>query len=154
MKTEFGIAIKTFLLILLITGVFYPLMLVAIGQMAFPSQANGSLVRIDGITVGSELIGQEFKSPKFFNSRTVAESASGLDPHITPQRAFSQISNVSRATGIPENELKALVELDVERNKVANLEAFAEEHVNVLMLNLELVKKYPQVYSEFLGREG
>ena len=154
MKTEFGIAIKTFLLILLITGVFYPLMLVAIGQIAFPSQANGSLVRIDGRTVGSELIGQGFKSPKFFHSRPVAESASGLDPHITPQGAFSQISNVSRATGIPEDELKSLVELEVERNRVANLEVFAEEHVNVLMLNLELARKYPQVYAEFLGREG
>jgi len=153
MKTEFGIAIKTFLLILLITGVFYPLMLVAIGQIAFPSQANGSLVRIDGRTVGSELIGQEFRSPKFFHGRT-PESASGLDPHITPQRAISQISNLSRATGIPENELKVLVEREVERNRVANLEAFAEEHVNVLRLNLELVKKYPQVYAEFLGREG
>ncbi|HEY4674341.1 MAG TPA: potassium-transporting ATPase subunit C [Nitrososphaerales archaeon] len=154
MKTEFGIAIKTFLLILLITGVFYPLMLVAIGQIAFPSQANGSLVRIDGRTVGSELIGQDFKSPKFFHSRTAAESASGLDPHITPQSALSQISNLSRATGIPENELKTLVGLEVERNRVANLEAFAEEYANVLRLNLELVKKYPQVYAEFLGREG
>ncbi|MCS4537411.1 MAG: potassium-transporting ATPase subunit C [Thaumarchaeota archaeon] len=154
MKTEFGIAIKTFLLMLLITGVVYPLMLVAIGQIAFPSQTNGSLVQIDGRTVGSELIGQEFKSPKFFHSRPAAESASGLDPHITPQGAFSQIPNLSRATGIPEDELKALVELEVERNRVANLEVFAEEYANVLMLNLELVKKYPQVYAEFLGREG
>ena len=153
MKTEFGIAIRTFLLMFLITGVVYPLILVGIGQTAFPSQANGSMVQIDGRSVGSELIGQEFKSPKFFHSRTAAESASGLDPHITPQRAFSQISNVSRATGIPENELKELIELDVERNRVSNLEAFAEGHVNVLLLNLELVKKYPQIYAEFLGRE-
>jgi len=154
MQIEFGTAIRTFLLMLLITGVVYPLSLVAIGQITFPSQSNGSLVRIDGRSVGSELIGQEFKSPKFFHSRTAVESASGLDPHINPQSAFSQISNVSRATGIPENELKTLVDLEVQRNRVANLEVFAEEHVNVLRLNLELVKKYPQVYAEFFGREG
>ena len=152
MQIRLGAAIKMFLLMLLITGVVYPLILVAIGQIALPSQANGSLVRIDGRAVGSELIGQEFKSPKFFHGRAQAESASGLDPHITPHSAMSQISNVSRATGIPENVLKVLIELEVQRNRVGNLDAFAEEHVNVLRLNLELVKKYPQAYTEFFGR--
>ncbi|MBM3897169.1 MAG: potassium-transporting ATPase subunit C [Thaumarchaeota archaeon] len=154
MKTEFGIAIRTASLMLLITGVAYPLILVAIGQIVFPYQANGSLVQIEGRTVGSELIGQDFKSPKFFHSRTPVESASGLDPHITPHNAFSQIANVSRATGIPEDELRKTVDAEIQRNKIANLEVFAEEHVNVLRLNLELMKKYPQIYAEFLSRQG
>ena len=152
MKPEFGIAIRMVLLLLLITGIVYPLILVTIGQIAFPHQANGSLVQIGGRTVGSELIGQDFKSPKFFHSRPTVESASGLDPHITPQTALSQISGISRATGIPEDELRKIVELEIKRNRVANLEVFAEEHANVLRLNLELVKKYPQIYAEFLGR--
>jgi K+-transporting ATPase ATPase C chain len=96
--------------------------------------------------VGSDLIAQEFTSSKFFHSRPSTDSASAVDPHITPESAYQQIANVSKATGIPENVLKTLVDLNIERNKVSNLVVFAPKYVNVLELNLELIKQYPEIY--------
>jgi K+-transporting ATPase ATPase C chain len=61
-----------------------------------------------------------------------------------------QISNISKASGIPENTLRTLVELNVERNKNSNLLAFAPDYVNVLELNMELVKQYHEAYGEVL----
>ncbi len=145
-----GPAIKVIILMLIVTGIAYPLILVAIGQSIFPFQSNGSVVTLNGKAIGSELIAQEFNSPKFFHPRPASDSASGLDPHITPENAFSQISSISKASVIPENILRTLVELNVERNKNSNLLAFAPEYINVLELNMELVKQYPEAYGEFL----
>ena len=46
--------------------------------------------------------------------------------------------------------LRTIVELNIERNRVENLLAFAPNYVNVLEVNLELVKQYPGLYGEFL----
>ena len=124
----FGLAIRVFILILIVTGIAYPLTLVAIDQSLFPFQSNGSLVTmIDGSErqVGSVLIAQKFKSPKFFHPRAAAYTASGADPHITPDNAFAQILNVSQAAGIPTNALRTIIDLNIERNRVENLLAFA-----------------------------
>ncbi|MGA9168924.1 MAG: potassium-transporting ATPase subunit C [Nitrososphaeraceae archaeon] len=147
---SFSPAIRVVLLMMIVTGIAYPLILVAIGQNILPFQSNGSILTFNGKAIGSKLIAQEFKSPKFFHSRPSSDSASGVDPHITPDNAFSQISNISKASGIPQNTLRTLVELNIERNKVSNLLAFAPDHVNVLELNTELVKQYPEAYGEFL----
>jgi K+-transporting ATPase ATPase C chain len=88
----------------------------------------------------------KFTSPKFFHSEAT-DSASTIDPHITPDAAYQQIATVSKATGIPENALKTLVDLNIERNKISNLIVFAPKYVNVLEVNLELVKQYPEIYS-------
>jgi K+-transporting ATPase ATPase C chain len=157
-----GPAIRIVVLMLILVGVGYPLVLVAIGQTLLPVQSNGSLVKLQGvngngtgnaneIVVGSSLIGQEFQSAKFFHSRHFADSSSGLDPHITPEYASAQVENVSRATGIPQNYLRTLIELNVQTNRADNLSAFAPPYVNVLELNLELVRQYPNVYQQFLG---
>jgi potassium-transporting ATPase KdpC subunit len=147
----FSPALRIVLLMLLVTGIAYPLAVVAIGQGILPFQSNGSILTFDGKSIGSKLISQDFKSPKFFHSRPSSESASGVDPHITPDNAFFQISNVSRASEIPQNTLRTLVELNIERNKVSNLLAFTPDHVNVLELNMELVRQYPEAYREFLN---
>ncbi len=144
-------AIRVVVLMLIITGIAYPLILVGIGQSILPFQSNGSIIIFDGRAIGSKLIGQDFNSPKFFHSRPSSDSASGMDPHITPDNAFSQVSNVSEASGIPQNTLRTLAELNIERNKNSNLLAFAPDYVNVLELNMELVKQYPEAYGEFLN---
>lgn len=62
----------------LITGLLYPLLITAVAQMLFPSQANGSLIREGDRIVGSELIGQPFDAPHYFWSRP---SATGPHPY-------------------------------------------------------------------------
>jgi K+-transporting ATPase ATPase C chain len=73
-----------------------------------------------------------------------------VDPDITSKNAFLQISNVSRATGINQNALQTLIELNIERNRISNMVAFAPDYVNVLQINSELVSQYPDVYNAFL----
>ncbi len=60
------------LLFTVITGVFYPLLVTGIAQVAFPVKANGSLLAVRGKVVGSELIGQPFSDPQYFWSRLSA----------------------------------------------------------------------------------
>ena len=62
-------AIVLLVLFTLITGVIYPLVVTGIAQLVFPSQANGSLIIKNGMTLGSELIGQSFDDPKYFWGR-------------------------------------------------------------------------------------
>lgn len=66
------------LILTVITGVIYPLAVTGIAQVAFPHQANGSLIVINGKTYGSELIGQQFDDPKYFWGRL---SATGDFPY-------------------------------------------------------------------------
>jgi K+-transporting ATPase ATPase C chain len=142
----FSPAIRIVVLMIITTGVAYPLLITAIGQTALPYQSNGSQVVLNGKVVGSELISQSFTSAKFFQPRN--DSASGVDPDITPDSAISQIPAISNATGIPFNALRTLVELNIAGNRETNALVFAPDYVNVLNLNVELVKQYPNVYAQ------
>jgi K+-transporting ATPase ATPase C chain len=59
----------------LVCGVAYPLVSLAIGQVAFADAVNGSLIEVDGTVVGSELIGQGFAAPEYFHPRPSAAGA-------------------------------------------------------------------------------
>lgn len=71
-------AILSTLVLTVLTGCVFPLLLFAIARPLFPRQATGSLVTRDRNIVGSDLIGQQFSQPQFFQSRPSA-AGSGYD---------------------------------------------------------------------------
>jgi potassium-transporting ATPase KdpC subunit len=197
MLKEIRPAIVLILTFTVITGVIYPLAMTGIAEVIFPHQSHGSLIEKDGKVIGSELIGQQFTSDKYFHVRPsatlgpdpsdpskttavpynaansgasnlgptskvlidrikadvdklkqenpsaqipvdlVTTSASGLDPHISPEAAYFQVSRIAKARKMPENALQALVAEYIEGR---TLGLFGEPRVNVLELNLALDK--------------
>lgn len=177
-------------ILILICGLIYPLSVTAIGQVLFPHQANGSIIKSNGKEVGSDLIGQSYNDDKHFVGRVsaveynvvadgekveatsgssnlsstspelkkraendieefleknpevskdeiseelISQSASGLDPDITPKGAKIQVPRVSKATGISEEELNKLIDENIEQRLIG---IYGEPRVNVLKLNV------------------
>src|SRR5215218_906665 len=70
---QFRPALAALIALTLLTGVIYPLLVTGVAQVAFPFQANGSIITgTDGKPVGSALIGQQFDDPKYFWGRLSA----------------------------------------------------------------------------------
>ncbi|MCU1529155.1 MAG: potassium transporter KtrA [Frondihabitans sp.] len=81
---QYWVAIRAMLVFTVVLGVAYTALITGIGQLAAPAQANGSVVKVDGKTVGSALIGQSFTDkkgnalPEWFQSRPSA-AGTGYD---------------------------------------------------------------------------
>ena|SRR5580704_814255 len=73
------IAVKLTVVLVLLTGVAYPLLVTGLAKVIFPRQAAGSLIDRDGKTIGSELIGQRFTRPEYFHGRPSAAGNDGYD---------------------------------------------------------------------------
>jgi K+-transporting ATPase ATPase C chain len=74
-RTQLWPAIALLAVLTVLTGLVYPLTVTAVAQVAFPNQANGSQIVVDGKTVGSSLVGQAFDDPKYFWGRPSAAGA-------------------------------------------------------------------------------
>ncbi|OWO84514.1 potassium-transporting ATPase subunit C [Photorhabdus luminescens] len=88
----------------LITGVAYPLLATGLSELLFPYQAQGSMVKQDGQTVGSELIGQPFTKAIYFQGRP---SATVDYPYNT---MASGGSDLATSNPILDDEIKRRVE--------------------------------------------
>jgi K+-transporting ATPase ATPase C chain len=82
-----------------LTGIVYPLAVTALAQLAFPHQANGSLIVRAGQPVGSELIGQQFDAPRYFWGR----------PSATPGGPYNALASSGRNWGPLNPALRAAV---------------------------------------------
>ena len=114
-------AIMMLFVLTLITGLAYPLAMTGIAETLFPKNAGGSLIERDGKVVGSALIGQEFKSDRYFHGRPSATL--GPDP-ADPSKSVVQPYNAANSMGSnlgPTNRaLATRVEEDVNRLKQEN----------------------------------
>ena len=122
MKMNLLVALRMTLATLLLTGFAYPLLVTAVAQAAFPWRANGSVVSEGGQVVGSELIGQGFKSPAYFHARPSAAGANGYDA------ASSGGSNL----GPTSRKLRDRVAADVVRLRAENPQATPEVPVDLV----------------------
>jgi K+-transporting ATPase ATPase C chain len=109
MKNEILVALRMTVVTLVLTGLAYPLLVTAVASVAFPAQAAGSLVSHDGRVVGSELIGQAFTEPGYFQPRPSA-AGNGFDA------AASSGSNL----GPTSQKLRDRVATDVARLREEN----------------------------------
>ena len=144
-KSEYGPAIRLAVISLILCGLVFPLVVTGVAEVLMPNQANGGIINFNGRAIGPDLIAQNFTSPKLVHSRHVTSSASGVDPDITLQDAYSQSPRIHATTGIPSDVLKQLVDDNVERT----LWIVGDPYVNVLKLNLILIEKYPSIYASF-----
>jgi K+-transporting ATPase ATPase C chain len=77
MRRDLTASLLAVIVLTVVLGLIYPLAVTGISQVVFPGKADGSLVEVDGRTVGSSLIGQEFKGNAYFHSRPSATEYSG-----------------------------------------------------------------------------
>ena len=80
MWRQLGTGFKMMLVLTVLTGLLYPGVVTGLCQVFFPARANGSLIVANGQTIGSELIGQNFKRPEYFQPRPSAAGNDGYDP--------------------------------------------------------------------------
>lgn len=131
MKTFFENAKQAILITLvmfMLCGLLYPFAVTAAAQAFFTHEANGSMIELDGQTVGSEKIGQAFTSPEYFHGRVSSinynvYSAEDVLVNEQGEAAYSGVSSGS-FNYAPSNP-------ELEKRIAADIEAFLENNPTV-----------------------
>lgn len=92
-------AIVLTLLLTFLTGLLYPGLVTGLAQLIFPWQANGSMLTVNGKTIGSELIGQYWTSPEYFHGRpsaTLSNDGSKAQPYNAENSGASNLGPTSQ----------------------------------------------------------
>lgn len=108
MVRELITGVRSTLVLWVLTAILYPLLILFIGQVVFPYQANGSLIQdTQSKVVGSALIGQPFTSDRYFNSRPSTTSYSTADPK--DDKAGVLKTGVSGASNLAPSNTAAVI---------------------------------------------
>jgi potassium-transporting ATPase KdpC subunit len=110
-----GPAIALLIAMTVITGAAYPAVVTLIAQVAFPSQANGSFITVDGKTVGSSLIGQAFDQPKYFWGRPSDAGVTASNP-----AGYDGTASAGSNLGPTSATLIANIQAQIDRLHAAN----------------------------------
>src|ERR1700759_4309195 len=121
MLREIRPAIVLLLTLTVITGLAYPLAITAVAGAIFPKQAEGSLIERDGKGVGSALIGQEFKTDKYFHGRPSATTAPDPnDSTKTVPAPYNAANSGGSNLGPTSKALNDRIKEDVDKLKAEN----------------------------------
>ncbi len=121
MLREIRPAIVVLVALTLITGLAYPLAMTGIAGVIFPHRAQGSLIERDGKVVGSDLIGQEFTSDKYFHGRPSATvAADPADATKTVPAPYNAANSGGSNLGPTNKALIERVQGDVDKLKQEN----------------------------------
>lgn len=113
-----GKSAKFLLVFTIICGMVFPLFITGISQIFFKDKSNGSIIEINGIKYGSELLAQEFTGDKYLWGRIMNLDTSTFKNENGEILLYSAPSNLSPAS----DEYKKLVEERVEKIRKANPE--------------------------------
>lgn len=121
MLREIRPAIVVLVILTVITGLVYPLAMTGIAEVIFPHQAQGSLIERDGHVIGSELIGQNFTSDKYFHGRPSATTAPDpKDPTKTVPVPYNAQNSGASNLGPSNKALVDRVQGDIDTLKKEN----------------------------------
>jgi K+-transporting ATPase ATPase C chain len=102
MKNTVVVALNMLLILTVLTGLLYPLAVTVVAVLVFPHRSQGSPVRVDGRIVGSELIGQQWNSDRYFWSRPSAVGSNPLPSggsNLGPTSRVLRDSIIARRSG-------------------------------------------------------
>lgn len=121
MLNQFRPALVMIVALTAITGLAYPLAMTGIAGALFPHQAGGSLITENGTVIGSELIGQNFTSERYFHGRmSVTLGPDPADPSKTTVVPYNAVNSMGSNAGPANAALIERVKADVERLKAEN----------------------------------